>query len=407
MVSLGYKYSNVYALDAYGISTLMRNSQAQQQEVSAIAHAALHNVFARIDPRFLRLKRPEEHLSDANSLGKRAYRALWRLGYWKKIALIMDTRTGMALMETMGDFEGFQTIFKICSGTTDIFSIMPPHDEGSGLSGLQEQALLFLFRAANRKAAAIQKPDESKWDKKLNVYFPVTGAFWEKLEKWRAVGIASEKAGLELVAVVLKKALPQVKKLLRDKPAKYPFRNETLAAWDAASCVANFMMLLRDPEFKRMNNEVLRNWLSYAEGFALAGGLLEIGVAMAREARFVKFADIILAAFADLQHCTLLSDSWLFSEDRGKSVVHRESPILSDLLGRGVHAAEAKKREAYAHVLKKYGNVANKQQKWVDKKLREEMKEEGAALDSYPRLRLADLEANFLLAPTDWVADIL
>ena len=86
---------------------------------------------------------------------------------------------------------------------------MPPHDEGSGLSALQEQALLFLFRVANRNAAASQKPDESKWDKKLNVYFPVTGAFWEKFEKWRAVGIASEKAGLELMALRLLCAVAQ------------------------------------------------------------------------------------------------------------------------------------------------------------------------------------------------------
>ncbi len=87
--------------------------QSKQEEVSAIAHTALHNVFTRIDPRYLRLKRIEEHLNTTNSLGADTYRALWRLGYWKKLVLIVDASTSLKLLATLQDIQGYWTVYKL------------------------------------------------------------------------------------------------------------------------------------------------------------------------------------------------------------------------------------------------------------------------------------------------------
>lgn len=84
--------------------------------MSAIAHAAVHNVFTRIDPRYLRLKRVAEHMNDENSLGLETYRALWRFGYWKKLVYIMDVRTSLSLLATYGDEENYKKVYKLGFG---------------------------------------------------------------------------------------------------------------------------------------------------------------------------------------------------------------------------------------------------------------------------------------------------
>ena len=81
--------------------------------MSAIAHGAVHNVFERIDPVYLRLKKIGEEMNEKNSIGFYAYRALWMLGYWKKLAFIMDSETSLLLLTTVRDYEGFKMVYEI------------------------------------------------------------------------------------------------------------------------------------------------------------------------------------------------------------------------------------------------------------------------------------------------------
>ena len=43
-------------------------------------------------------------MNEKNSIGFYAYRALWMLGYWKKLAFIMDSETSLLLLTTIRDY---------------------------------------------------------------------------------------------------------------------------------------------------------------------------------------------------------------------------------------------------------------------------------------------------------------
>jgi hypothetical protein len=75
-----------------------------------LAHEALHNVFAFVDPKYLSLKEPGVELSDLNSLGMPTYRTLLGLGFWKKLVYICQAEISMDLCLKFYNREHFENI---------------------------------------------------------------------------------------------------------------------------------------------------------------------------------------------------------------------------------------------------------------------------------------------------------
>ena len=114
VISVCAKYSNLHAfrfdlarLKSSQVNALWRE---RQRCASIIAHEAIHNVFALVEPRFLALKDVGEPVTAENSLGPETYRMMVDLGFWKKAVYTHAGFVGLLLCHWFFDRDNFELL---------------------------------------------------------------------------------------------------------------------------------------------------------------------------------------------------------------------------------------------------------------------------------------------------------
>lgn len=102
LVSIASKYSNIHEI-ATKFNVLYVPSQKEvQNQVSFVAHQAVHSALELIEPKYLKIK--EGNLDNSNSLGSYCYTALKNLGFWKKLIYLMDIKSSLTVASMFADF---------------------------------------------------------------------------------------------------------------------------------------------------------------------------------------------------------------------------------------------------------------------------------------------------------------
>jgi len=120
IISVCAKYSNLHAF-RFGLHRLKPSHlnalwRERQRCASIIAHEAIHNVFALVDPKFLALKDVGEPVTALNSLGGETYRMMVDLGFWKKVVFVHSGFVGLQLCYRFFDRHNFEILADVLEG---------------------------------------------------------------------------------------------------------------------------------------------------------------------------------------------------------------------------------------------------------------------------------------------------
>jgi hypothetical protein len=109
LVSIANKYSNLSQISTHFPTMFHPQHKEVQQQVSFIAHQALHSALELIEPKYLRIK--EGELDQTNGLGQYCFTGLLNHGYWKKLLYLMDLKSALTVSSMFCDFRNFRQIY--------------------------------------------------------------------------------------------------------------------------------------------------------------------------------------------------------------------------------------------------------------------------------------------------------
>ena len=113
LVNMAFKYSNFPYDDirASFIKIIQHRSRQIQQEKAFVANLALHNVLEIVNPKYLKLKKKGEVVDETNNLGDDCFSELISLGFWKKCLFLMDYNNSLGLASTFASFNNYKLIY--------------------------------------------------------------------------------------------------------------------------------------------------------------------------------------------------------------------------------------------------------------------------------------------------------